>query len=214
MSRARSKGKAPALTAREAEVIGLVARGYRTAEIAAALGISPRAVTSHLTRLMAKFQVPNRSGLIAAVMAAAGFGIPRSERAPLTRLGAQAHVATLDGSEGQQYADAPFLVAVTRGPQHTFVYVNRMWERVLGYSSSDVVGKRVQEVFRNASPTTYVARQRAYRSGRPTTGRAWHFKWKAADGTARETNMSFIYQPLRSRSGRVEGLLLIATETD
>jgi PAS domain S-box-containing protein len=206
--------KTPAMTAREAEIIGLVARGYRTAEIAAALAISTRAVTSHLTRLMAKFEVPNRSGLIAAVMAAAGFGIPRSERAPLTRLGAQAHLATLDGSEGQQYADAPFLVAVTRGSEHTFVYVNRMWERVLGYSASDVVGKRVEEVFRDASPTTYAARQRAYRSGRPTSGRAWHFKWTAGDGSARETDLKFIYQPLRSASGRIEGLLLIATETD
>jgi PAS domain S-box-containing protein len=212
--RVQPTGNAPALTAREAEIIGLVARGYRTSEIADALDISPRAVTSHLTRLMAKFQVPNRSGLIAAVMAAAGFGIPRSERAPLTRLGAQAHVATLDGSEGQQYADAPFLVAVTRGPHHTFVYVNRMWERVMGHSASDVVGKRVQELFRDASPTTYAARQRAYRSGRPATGRAWHFKWTTSDGTARETNMSFIYQPLRSGSGRIEGLLLIATEID
>lgn len=148
------------------------------------------------------------------MLAAAGFGIPRSERAPLTRLGAQAHVATLDGSEGQQYEDAPFLVAVTRGAQHTFVYVNRMWERVMGYSASDVVGKRVQEIFRNASPTTYVARQRAYRSGRPTTGRDWHFKWISADGMARETDLKFIYQPLHSKSGRIEGLLLIATETE
>lgn len=43
------------MTAREAEIIGLVARGYRTVEIAEALAISPRAVTAHLTRLMAKF---------------------------------------------------------------------------------------------------------------------------------------------------------------
>jgi PAS domain S-box-containing protein len=202
------------MTAREAEIIGLVARGYRTAEIAQVLAISSRAVTSHLTRLMTKFGVPNRSGLIAAVMAAAGFGIPRSERAPLTRLGAQAHLATLDGSESQQYADAPFLVAVTRGPQHTFAYVNRMWEQVFGYSASDVVGKRVEDLFRDASPTTYAARQRAYRSGRPTTGRAWHFKWTSGDGTPRETDLKFIYQPLRSASGRIEGLLLIATEND
>jgi PAS domain S-box-containing protein len=206
------KEKTPAITAREAEILGLVARGYRTSEIADALEISARAVTSHLTRLMAKFEVPNRSGLIAAVMAAAGFGIPRSERAPLTRLGAQAHLATLDGSEGEQYMDAPFLVALTRGPQHIFVFVNRMWERVMGFSASDVVGKRVRELFPNAPRTSYDARQRAYRAGRPTTGTAWHFTWRLGDGTPRETDLRFIYQPVRNAAGRIEGLLLIATE--
>src|SRR5687768_18607537 len=100
------------MTAREAEIIGLVARGYRTAEIAEALDISARAVTSHLTRLMAKFEVPNRSGLIAAVVAAACSGIPRSGAAPLMRLGAYSHSASLDGTQGQHYAAARFLAPV------------------------------------------------------------------------------------------------------
>jgi len=176
--------------------------------------VSDRAVTAHLTRLMAKFDVPNRSGLIAAVMAAAGFGIPRALRRPLTRLGAQAHLATMDEGEHLQYLDAPFLVAVTRGPQHTFAFVNKMWERVMGFRSDEVVGRSVRELFPDAPPASYAARQRAFREGRATTGEAWRFTWTLGDGTPRETDLRFIYQPLRSADGRVEGLLLIATEAD
>ncbi|MGH2450791.1 MAG: LuxR C-terminal-related transcriptional regulator [Candidatus Limnocylindria bacterium] len=200
------------LTARQAEVIGLVARGYRTRGIANALGVSERTITAHISRLMAKFSVPNRSGLIAAVMAAAGFGLPRSKRAPLTRLGAQAHLATLGESERDQYADAPFLVAVTQGPDHVFSYVNGMWRRVMGLDGADVIGKRVVDVFPDASPITYAARQGAYREGRPTAGNAWHYKWTMSDGTPREADFRYIYQPLRNSAGQIEGLLLIATE--
>jgi PAS domain S-box-containing protein len=201
----------PMLTARQAEIIGLVARGYRTREIAAALSISDRAITAHITRLMAQFGVPNRSGLIAAVMAAAGFGVPRSRRAPLSRVGAQAHLATV-ADEQAQYRDAPFLVAVTQGPDHIFTYVNRMWQRVMGLRARDVIGKTVIDVFPRASTTTYAARQRAYREGRPSTGKAWHYRWTMGDGTAREADFNFIYQPLRAAGGEIEGLLLIATE--
>jgi PAS domain S-box-containing protein len=202
----------PTLTARQAEIIGLVARGYRTREIADALGISERAVTAHVTRLMAQFGVPNRSGLIAAVMAGAGFGVPRGKRAPLSRIGAQAHLATLDEDEQEQYRDAPFLVAVTRGPDHVFTYVNRMWERVMRLSGAEVVGRRVRDVFPNASPSTYAARQQAYREGRPSTGNAWHYRWTTSDGASREADFRYIYQPLRTAAGEIAGLLLIAVE--
>lgn len=210
----RGRGRPPPLTARQAEVVGLVARGYRTREIASALGVSERAITAHITRLMAKFRVPNRSGLIAAVMAAAGFGMPPTQRPPLTRVGAQAHLATLPEDEHQLYAHAPFLVAVTRGPDHIFTFVNRMWERVMGHRSLEVIGKRVLDVFPDAPPGSYAARERAYREGRPTTGKAWRSTWKQNDGTPREADLGYIYQPLRSSAGEIEGVLLIATEVD
>lgn len=194
--------------------MGLVARGYRTREIAEAIGISERAVTAQITRLMEMFGVPNRSGLIAAVMAAAGFGIAPSRRGPLTRLGAQAHLATLDETEHEQYADAPFLVAVTRGPDHIFTYVNRMWTRVMGLSGVNIIGRSVREVFPDAPPASYAARQRAYRQGHPSAGNAWHFRWRSSDGTPHEADLRYIYQPLRDATGKIDGLLLIATEVD
>ena len=193
-SRPRASSRAE-LTPRQADVLELVARGHPTRDIATALGISERAVTAHLTALMAKFGVPNRSGLIAAVLAPRNIGMQVVKQ------------------EYARYADAPFLVAVTLGPDHVFAYVNRLWERVMGLRRSDVLGKTVRDVFPRASASTYAARQRAYREGRPSTGQGWHYTWKQADGTVREADFNFIHQPLHDATGQVRGVLLIASES-
>lgn len=183
------------VTGRQAEVLKALARGLRTREISSELGISERAVTGHITRLMAKYDVPNRSGLIAAAMVAGPLDMLRAD-------------------DYRGYDDAPFVVAVTRGTGHTFVYVNRMWERVMGHERKAVVGKSVVEVFPDRRPSTYAARQRAYRTGRPSTGDTWHYTWTDTDGTRREGDLKYVYQPLRSGAGQTEGLLLIASEVE
>ena len=189
--RAIGRRKLPRLTERQAEILGLIARGYRAREIATTLRISQRAVTAHVASLKERLRVPNRSGLIAAALEAEGFAVTGTHR---------------------RYATAPFLVAVTRGPDHEFAYVNAMWERVMGLCRRDVIGRPVRDVFPDRARSTYAARQRAYRTGRPATGRAWHYRWVAADGTEREADLRFIYQPLRPLRRKVAGLLLIATE--
>ena len=62
------------LTAREAEVLALIARHLTNAQIADALFISVRTVESHVTALLRKFQVPDRRSL--ARLAAAASGAP------------------------------------------------------------------------------------------------------------------------------------------
>ncbi len=60
----RPEGSAPAalsLTPREIEIVKLVAMGYTNEEIAEAIYISPRTVSSHLWRLMRKIQADNRT---------------------------------------------------------------------------------------------------------------------------------------------------------
>ncbi len=54
------------VTARELEVLQLVAEGLTTKEIAAQLGISPRTVDTHRERLLAKFNAHNVVGLTRA----------------------------------------------------------------------------------------------------------------------------------------------------
>jgi PAS domain S-box-containing protein len=182
------------VTARQAEVVTLLARGYRTREIAETLAISDRAVAAHLTRLQRRFGVANRAALIDAVLTTAtipSFALP-SDR------------------DLARYADAPFLVAVTIGRDHVFAFVNDMWERVMGLRGRDVIGRPVRDVFPDRSATTYAARQRAFREGRPTTGNSWHFRWTQRDGSQREADLRYIYQPLRDPLGQVAGLMLIA----
>jgi DNA-binding NarL/FixJ family response regulator len=51
----------PGLTAREVEVLRLVALGLTDAQIAEQLVISPRTVNNHLTSIYSKIQVSSRS---------------------------------------------------------------------------------------------------------------------------------------------------------
>jgi NarL family two-component system response regulator YdfI len=56
------------LTEREREVLTYVARGARSKEIAAQLGISTRTVTAHLTSIFTKLQVDSRASAVARAM--------------------------------------------------------------------------------------------------------------------------------------------------
>lgn len=60
----------PALTAREADVLALVARGSSNPEIAAALFLTPATVKSYVTAILAKLEVPSRAQAIALVLGA------------------------------------------------------------------------------------------------------------------------------------------------
>jgi DNA-binding NarL/FixJ family response regulator len=54
----------PSRTARERQVIELVARGMRNKEIADALGISEETVQVHMKKILAKFQVQDRTAAL------------------------------------------------------------------------------------------------------------------------------------------------------
>ncbi len=57
------------LTAREVEVLRLVAQGLTDAQVAEKLVISPRTVNTHLTSIYAKIQVSSRSAATAYALA-------------------------------------------------------------------------------------------------------------------------------------------------
>jgi DNA-binding NarL/FixJ family response regulator len=58
---------ADALTSRESQVLGMLRRGHRTAEIAERLAIAPVTVRRHISELVRKLGVENRAGLTTAV---------------------------------------------------------------------------------------------------------------------------------------------------
>jgi DNA-binding NarL/FixJ family response regulator len=63
---------APHLTARETEVLQLIAKGFSFGEIAEMLGISPHTVTAHVRSIYRKLEVSSRG---AAVFEAANLGL-------------------------------------------------------------------------------------------------------------------------------------------
>ncbi|HET7388768.1 MAG TPA: response regulator transcription factor [Nocardioidaceae bacterium] len=68
-------GAFPQLTGREREVLGLLAAGRRNSAIAAELGMSEKTVRNHLSSILAKLQVSDRSAAIVRAREA-GLGRP------------------------------------------------------------------------------------------------------------------------------------------
>jgi DNA-binding CsgD family transcriptional regulator len=54
----------PELTARERDILALIAQGHSNATIAARLFVSPHTVRNHITHIFAKLQVADRAEAI------------------------------------------------------------------------------------------------------------------------------------------------------
>lgn len=210
---ARNEPVATSLTGHQLEIVGLVARGLPNKEVAARLGVSERAIEATLTRIYEKLDVANRSALIALALSEAGFGLLVARRgSPLSPVGASAASASLE-AEAKAYAQAPFMVAVSQGPEHRYTFVNRIAAEVAGRSSADLVGKTVHEAYPELPAQFRAALDEAYRTGRPwSTGEPTLVRWTHADGSGREGLVNIIFQPVRDVTGAVVGLLHIGAE--
>ncbi len=69
----------PQLTAREHEVLGLIARGSDNAAVARRLGLSSKTVRNHVSNIITKLQVVDRSAAIIRARAAGLGGPPPSD---------------------------------------------------------------------------------------------------------------------------------------
>jgi DNA-binding NarL/FixJ family response regulator len=75
----RARSTRGGLTAREGEILRLVAKGLLGKQVATQLGISPKTVERHKTRIFAKLGVPNQAAAVFAY-ANAGEGVRRGAR--------------------------------------------------------------------------------------------------------------------------------------
>ena len=205
-------GDISALTPRQAEVVRLVGRGLGNKQIAATLGISERAVEATLTRVYARLGVDSRSALIARVLSEAGFGLAPERRAAVPA--GLERTASLE-EEARAYEHAPFMVAVTEGPEHRYTFVNRVAAEVAGRPAPSFIGRTVREIYPEIEPLFLEALDRCFRTGIAwTTGQPALVRWTHEDGTARESLVNLIFQPVRDASGAVVGLLHIGSEVD
>lgn len=202
----------PVLTERQREVVRFVARGLANKQIAAALSISERAIEATLTRVYERLDVASRSALIALALSEAGFGLDVARRTSRpSELGARTP-RSLD-EEARAYENAPFMVAVSQGPDHRYTFVNRIAAEVAGRPAESLVGRTVREVYPDLDPGFGAALDEAYRLGRPwSSGVAVPVRWTHEDGSARESRVTLIFQPVRDGTGSVVGLLHIGAE--
>ena len=199
------------LTKRQADVVELVARGLANKQIAAELGISERVIKGHVSDLLRKFDVPNRAGLIAAVMAARGLGLPADVSRPEID---PALAAVLSPTDLAGYRDAPIMVAVTLGPKHRYVFVNAMSAAVAGRAPGYLQGKTLREAYPDVDATYEAALDQVY-----ATGEAWAMsrapaKFPQDDGTVRDTLLHLMFAPLRDRKSTVVGILHVGSELE
>ena len=207
------EGAHPGLTGRQLEVVQLVARGLANKQIAAALAISERAVEATLTRVYERLDVASRSALIALALSEAGFGLAIARRTTRpSEVGALGAPRSLE-EEARAYESAPFMVAVSQGPDHRYTFVNRIAAEVAGRAADSLVGRTVREIYPDLDAAFGAALDEAYATGRPwSSGVPAPVRWTHADGSVREGRVNLIFQPLRDATGAVVGLLHIGAE--
>lgn len=186
------------LTGRQEQVVAGVARGLTNKEIAAELGISERAVKAHVSELLRKFAVPNRAGLIAQLV--------DSSRPQ--------HALELDARQFAQYEDVPFMVAVTHGPEHRFVFVNAMSAAVARRTATSLVGHAMKDAYPELDPRYLAALDAVYTTGIPWSAPRSPARFPRADGTFHDTWLNLMFAPIRDASGRIAGLLHIGAEVE
>ena len=190
-----------AMTRRQSQIVERVARGATSKEIGAELGVTERAVKAQLTRLYGRFGAQNRAGLIATVLA----------RPSLVAYRVPDAVAALsDPTEFVHYADAPFLVAVTRGPTHIFAFVNERVLEVMGPPGVGMIGRPIAAVCPDP-PERIALMDAAYASGEVRS--LPNNRIAAWGGEPAGLLLNTIFQPLRLADGPVGGLLMICTDT-
>jgi DNA-binding CsgD family transcriptional regulator len=193
------------LTARQREVFGLVARGLTNKEIAGSLGITERGVAAQVSRLLARFAVPNRAGLIARVM---------SEAVGTAPAGGRVHALELTPEmrrECDVYEHSKFMVGLTLGADNLIVYVNEACRRAQGIGV-ETPGSSTYRA-RRSNPATAVFRQGsryAFRTGLPVSIESQATRWRRDDGTWGGGSVDCVLQPVR-RFGLVAGVLWICS---
>jgi DNA-binding CsgD family transcriptional regulator len=199
------------LTPRQSEVVSRVARGLANKQIASELGISERAVKGHVSDLLGKFGVANRAGLIAALMAARGLGLPRDVTRPDVAPGLE---AALGPGELEAYRDAPIMVAVTLGPKHRYAFVNAMSARVAGRATPSLVGKTLREAYPEIDAGYESALDAVYATGVPWAASRAPARFPHDDGTYRDALLHLMFAPIRDRAGTIVGILHIGSEVE
>jgi PAS domain S-box-containing protein len=108
---------------------------------------------------------------------------------------------------------APAAVAVLRGPEYRFEWVNADYEKLLGRTAAESIGKTVREVIPEVEGQIYVELlDKVYRTGEAFTGHESLFRIDRGDGALRDAYVNFVYIPTRDAGGAIDGIFVHATD--
>jgi DNA-binding CsgD family transcriptional regulator len=199
------------VTARQREVLDLIAEGRTTKEISHALGISDRGVAAQVSRLLVKFAVTNRASLVAAVLSE-----PMSDAEParpLRRWTDLSAAATMLGTDFGALRGAPFIVVVTLGRNHVIAFMNEQAENLTGVSIAAVFGTPLGDQLNGSAVPAWAAVIRdSFRTGAAASIERLLLRWKRDEGSWDAKAVDCVAQPLRGNDGTVRGTLFICRE--
>ncbi len=107
----------------------------------------------------------------------------------------------------------PAAIAVLRGPEHTFEWVNPDYEKLVGRSAESLIGKTVREAVPEVEGQVYVdLLNQVFRTGEPFVGRETPIQLAQSDGPLRDMYLNFVYLPTRDANGEIDGLFAHITD--
>jgi DNA-binding CsgD family transcriptional regulator len=177
------------LTARQAEVLSLILRGFGNKEIAGQLGLVEQSVKESVSTLFRKFNVANRSGLTSAGLR-------------LQLAGSQ----DLDPSwVPQLLRDSNLLVSVLAGRELRFVAVSEGLTRRLG--GRELIGRPLREAIPEYQGTGYFeVVERVFETGEPFIAHGARVQLLSAAGPVFGYR-DVIVQALRGDDGEINGVV-------
>lgn len=136
------------------------------------------------------------------------------------RLVAQVRAAGREADEERErmrdlLAQIPAAIAVYSGPEHIAEFVNPAYERLLGRTAAQAVGKRVRETFAEmpSDAPVFALLDQTYATGAPTALPALPVRYdRDGDGQIEEAFYDTLYHPLRNAAGQMRGVLVHAVE--
>ena len=107
----------------------------------------------------------------------------------------------------------PAGIALLRGPEHTFEWVNPDYERILGRPAAALIGKTVQDAIPELEGQIYVnLLNGVYQTGEPFVGYESLLQLHQGDGTLKDWYLNFVYLPTRDVAGKIDGIFVHFTD--
>ena len=177
------------LTARQAQVLSLILRGFGNKEIAGQLGVVEQSIKESVSTLLRKFNVANRSALTSA--------------------GLRLQLAGTEGLEPswvpQLLRDSNLLVSVLAGRELRIVAVSEGLTQRLG--GRELIGRPLREAIPEYASTGYFELvDRVFETGEPLIAHGARVELVSADGP-RLGYRDVIIQALRGDDGEINGVV-------